>query len=303
MTKILLQTTIPTVANDWNIGRFDLLRRHLGGLRGADGALRFDVVARDRQPDAQGNDPVLSALGDSDIDQLWLFAVDLGDGLAAADIAGIQAFRRRGGGIVTARDHQDLGLCLCALGSIGRVNYFHSKNPEDDPTRRARDDTFAMNIDYPNYHSGLNGNYQTIAVQEPVHDLLQSFKAPEGVIRQFPAHPHEGAVGCTDLPFACVIATGMSKTTGRPFNIAVAFDGELDGDGTALGRVVSESTFHHFCDYNWNTSAGHPSFVTDPEGDEIARDPAPLEIYKEYVTNLATWLAADARKPSAQAFR
>jgi hypothetical protein len=302
MTKILLQTTIPTVADDWNISRFDLLRRHLAGLRDADGAPSFDVVARDRQPDAQGNDPVLSALGESDIDELWLFAVDVGDGLSPADVAGIHAFRRRGGGIVTARDHQDLGLCLCELGSIGRVNYFHSKHPEDDPQRRLRDDTLAMNIDYPNYHSGLNGNYQTVSVQEPVHDLLRSARAG-GVISQFPAHPHEGAVGCTDLPFARVIATSVSKITGRRFNIAVAFEDERDDDGTVLGRAVTESTFHHFCDYNWDTNAGHPSFVTDPEGDEIARDPAPLEIYKEYVTNLATWLTASALKPSAPAMR
>jgi hypothetical protein len=33
-----------------------------------------------------------------------------------------------------------------------------------------------------------------------------------------------------------------------------------------------------------------PSFVTDPPGDGIAKDPRPLEIYKDYVTNLAAWL-------------
>jgi len=302
MTKILLQTTIQATPDDWHIGRFDLLRRHLAELRWNDGTPHFEILARDREPDAQGDDPLLSTLGDSDIDQLWLFAVDVGDGLSAADSAGIRAFRRRGGGLVTARDHQDLGLCLCELGTIGRVNFFHSKNPESDPQRRTRDDTSA-NIDYPNYHAGLNGNYQTISVQDPVHELLRSSQAPDGVIHRFPAHPHEGAIGCTDLPFARVIATSTSKITGRAFNSVIVFDGERDHDGTPLGRAVAESTFHHFCDYNWDTRAGCPSFVTDPPGDEIARDPAPLAIFKEYVNNIAAWLAdAPALRRSAPAF-
>ena len=79
-SKILLQTTIPSTQDDWHIGRFSLLADHLAGLRGDDGAPLFEVVARDR--DAVGSpDSVLSTLDRSDFDQLWLFAVDVGDGL------------------------------------------------------------------------------------------------------------------------------------------------------------------------------------------------------------------------------
>ena len=290
--QILLQTTIPLLPDDWHVGRFALLHRHLAGLTAPDGSPLYDVMARNREPGSDGSDPVLRDLASSDVAELWLFAVDTGDGLSEAEAAGIAAFRRRGGGVLTARDHQDLGLCLTCLESIGRVNYFHSKHLEADEARHARDDTFATDIDFPNYHSGNNGDYQTIVPLEPVHELLRSKKAPGGVITKFPAHPHEGAVGSDGLPQARAIATGTSEITGRTFNIAVVLENDVDEQGRKLGRAVAESTFHHFADYNWDIAAGLPSFVTDPPGDGIAKDPHTLEIYKDYVTNLAAWLCA-----------
>src|SRR6476469_3686926 len=107
-TKILLQTTIATTPDDWHIGRFSMLTEHLRSLKGEDGSPLYDVTARDREDDALGNDPVLSNLGESDFDEIWLFAVDTGDGLTADDCAGITQFRQRGGGILSTRDHHDL---------------------------------------------------------------------------------------------------------------------------------------------------------------------------------------------------
>ena len=292
---ILLQTTIATAADDWHVGRFSLLRDFLASRRDSQGRPLYRVTARDRSAGANGDDPVLAGLAESDVDQLWLLAVDVGDGLSAGDVAGIEAFRRRGGGILTARDHQDLGISLLGLGTIGASNFFHSRHCEVEPERCARDDTFTTAIDFPNYHSGSNGDYQTIEPSEPLSPLLRSAKAADGTIRQFPAHPHEGAVSCAGLPFARTIARGTSTVTGRQFDLAIAFEGERDAGGAPLGRVVSESTFHHFCDYNWNTSSGAPSFVAEPPGDAIARDPRPLEAFKDYVGNVAAWLTPGSR--------
>jgi hypothetical protein len=294
--QILLQTTIPLLVDDWHVGRFSLLRKHLAGLQNADGSPRYEVLARNLEREDDGNDPVLRDLGASDVAELWLIAVDTGDGLSPAEAAGIAAFRRRGGGVLTARDHQDLGSCLMCLGSIGRVNYFHSLHRELDETRHTRDDTFATTIDFPNYHSGSNGDYQTILPQEPVHELLRSSRAPGGIITQFPAHPHEGAVGTDGLGQARVIACGTSSISGLNFNTAVALENDVDQNGSKLGRAVAESTFHHFVDYNWDIASGMPSFVTDPPGDGIAKDPATLEIYKDYVTNLAAWLCGPPKR-------
>ena len=88
MSKILLQTTIEEDPDDWDIARFSLLA---GELRRAG----HDVVARNRARRGV-DDPVLSRLGELDFDQLWLMAVDVGDGLTDAEAEAIVRFRRTG---------------------------------------------------------------------------------------------------------------------------------------------------------------------------------------------------------------
>src|SRR6058998_3248693 len=193
--RILLQTTIPETKDDWHIGRFSLLRDHLASLQDEAGNGLCQVTARNRESHAGADDPVLSTLDRTDFDELWLFAVDVGDGLTAADCRGITCFRQRGGGILTTRDHQDLGSSLCTLGGVGRAHFFHTRHPEPDETRHVRDDEDTKNISWPNYHSGSNGDYQKIIAVKPVHELLLNPTNDSGVVEYFPAHPHEGAVG------------------------------------------------------------------------------------------------------------
>jgi hypothetical protein len=290
--KILLQTTIQAVADDWNIDRFSLLREHLVSLDGERGEPLFEVTARNREVDADGNDRVLSALDRTDFDELWLFAVDSGNGLTVADCQGITRFRQRGGGLFTTRDHQDLGSSLCTLGGVGRAHFFHTKHPDPDGTRHIRDDQDTRTISWPNYHSGSNGDYQTITVVKPVHELLLNPMNDSGVIEYFPAHPHEGSVAVpANDNHANVIATGTSKVTGRRFNLIVAFARARDDHGNTLGRGIAESSFHHLVDYNWDISSGCPSFVTEPSGDQIRRTPQNLNDVRKYVSNVAQWLA------------
>jgi hypothetical protein len=290
--RILLQTTIPATADDWHVGRFSLLGGHLSGLRDGEGRPLCEVTARDRETNAAGDDEVLSQLDATDFDELWLFAVDTGDGLTVADCQGITRFRQRGGGILSTRDHQDLGSSLCTLGGVGRAHFFHSKHPDPDETRRARDDQETKDISWPNYHSGSNGDYQSVTPVGPTHELLRDASSLSGRVEYLPAHPHEGGVGVPEgEPQARVIATGTSKVTQRPFNLIVAFERVPDGHGHTLGRAVAESSFHHFADYNWDTSMGCPSFLAEPPGDQITREPEKLAGVKTYVRNLALWLA------------
>jgi len=287
--NILLQTTIPYAEDDWHIGRFSLLTEHLRSLKDESGDSLYEVSARNREANSYGFDPILSTLDESDFDQLWLFALDLGDGLTPTDCAGITRFRQRGGGILSARDHNDMGSSLCTLGGIGTAHYFHSKNPDPDPTRNVRDDPFTTYIDFPNYHSGANGDYQKIDAVD--HELLR--RADGSMIEYFPAHPHEGAVGVPD-DSARVVATGTSKVTGRDFSLVVTFEHSTDSHGNRLGRAIAESSFHHLVDYNWNTDMGCPSFLEEPPGDEIKRDPEKQNDIKQYVANVARWLNAEA---------
>ncbi|MGH6616695.1 hypothetical protein [Sphingomonas sp.] len=287
--QILLQTTIPSIADDWHIGRFSMLRDHLAGLVDQDGAPLCAVTTRDRtMPGAP--DPVLSTLDRSDFDQLWLFAVDTGDGLDPEDCAAIGRFRERGGGLLVTRDHMDLGSSVCSLGGVGNAHFFHSKHIDPDKTRHVIDDRETTYISWPNYHSGANGDFQEIAVVAPAHPVLQDPAADDGLIHFLPAHPHEGAVGVpAGDPSARVIATGTSKVTDRRFNIAVAF--EPSGAG---GPAVAQSTFHHFADYNWDPAAGCPSFVSERPGDGLSRSPEAQRSIRHYVRNLALWLAGRA---------
>ena len=290
--RILLQTTIPATEDDWHVGRFSLLAEHLRGLKDAEGRALCEVTARNRETNADGDDEVLSRLDSTGFDELWLFAVDAGDGLTVADCQGITRFRQRGGGILTTRDHQDLGSSLCTLGGVGRAHFFHSKHQDPDESRHERDDRDTKEISWPNYHSGSNGDYQRVTPVEPLHELLRDASSPSGRVEYFPAHPHEGGVGVPEgEASARVVATGTSQVTKRPFNLIVAFETGQDGHGNTLGRAVAESSFHHFVDYNWDTSKGCPSFVAEPPGDQIMREPERLEDVKTYVRNLALWLA------------
>lgn len=275
MAKILIQTTTTHNADDWHIGRFSLLAKLLRD----DG---HDVVMRDREPRSDGSDPVLSTLPDSDFDQLWLIAVDTGNGLAPEDVRGILRFRDLGGGLLTARDHQNYGASLLNLGTIGTVNNFRKYNRVRN-RRPHRDD----------YHSGNYGDYQRIVPMEPVHELLRSKKSPSGVIEYFPANPHEGALSVPqNMPFARVIATSMSTQTGREVNLAVAIDDEPPHNGHRNGRAIALSTFHQLADMNWDPTIEGPASVTEPRGSELRNDPVRLEIYKDYIRNIARWLSA-----------
>src|SRR5215813_8409002 len=290
--QILLQTTIPAVADDWNVDRFSLLREHLRSLKDEKGEALYEVTTRNREEDAEGNDPVLTRLDESNFDELWLFAVDTGNGLSKLDCEGITRFHQRGGGILATRDHQDLGSSLCTLGGIGRAHFFHTKNQEPDPSRHVRDDQENQDISWPNYHSGANGDYQTVTAVEPRHELMKSAENLSGVIEYFPAHPHEGAVGVPDgAEDGRIVATGVSQTTGQRFNLSVAVDGRVDEHGNRCGRAVAESSFHHFADYNWDLAKGCPSFLLEPPGHEIERDPSRMRDIKAYVANLASWLS------------
>lgn len=288
MPKLLLQTTIEGDRNDWNIDRFSQLRSFLAGLRDQDGQPAFEVVARNRNQRGSP-DPVLSKLHALGFDQLWLFAVDGGDGLAPEDCEAISQFRRQGGALLVTRDHMDLGSSICDLSGIGAAHNFHSRNPDPDPTRHRVDDPYTPAISWPNYHSGPNGDFQRVRPVGRVHPLLLDRESANGVIQYLPSHPHEGAVSAPPGDASArVILEGRSFVTGRRFNIAVAFERSEQG-----GRAIAQSTFHHFADYNWDPATGSPPFVTEPPADGMARFPEALRSTKQYVRNVALWLAGN----------
>ncbi|MDQ2976824.1 MAG: hypothetical protein M3R69_15620 [Acidobacteriota bacterium] len=70
---------------------------HLESITDDDGNAVFKVPARARESDADGNDRVLSFLDRADFDELWLFPVDAGDGLASPIVRALPSHRERAG--------------------------------------------------------------------------------------------------------------------------------------------------------------------------------------------------------------
>ncbi len=239
---------------------------------------------------------MLAALDRSDFDEMWLFAVDTGDGLLNEDRHGINEFRRSGRGLLVTRDHMDLGCSVCELEGVGAAHHFHTHNIEPLPGAQ-RDDPFTLNISWPNIHTGANGDFQEVQVEGDIHQVLQDTGPPSGAIRYLPSHPHEGAVDAPPGQSARVIARGRSKVTGRPANLAVAFESMPTG-----GRAIAQSTFHHFADYNWEPRYGCPSFVAEAPGDAMLRVPAARAAVELYTRNVAWWLGrGDLSPPKDQA--
>jgi hypothetical protein len=288
--RILLQTTTPANRDDWSIDSLSLLRQHLETIRVK--GRPVIVTARNHEVSGLEVDPVLAGVDRSDFDELWLFGLEVGAGLPADESAAIDRFRRRGGGLVTMRDHQDMGASVGSLAGVGAAHHFQTRNSEPDSSRHRADDKDSPTISWPNYHSGKNGDFQRIAAVEPVHPLLRDPEDSDRVIEFFPSHPHEGAVSAPPGdPSARVIAVGCSLTSGRPFNLVVAFESSRDRDGNRLGRAAAHSSFHHFADYNWDTRKGAPSSVTEPEGTGMMSNPRAAADIRAYVENLAGWLA------------
>src|SRR5215471_7041006 len=212
-TRILLKTTIGAIENDWNVGRFSLLAEHLRSLRDPCGIPLYEVVTRNRAEDGAGNDVDLAELAGGAYEQLWLIGTYVTGALTADDVEHINRFRRQGGGTLLSRDHEDLGACITRLGALGATQYFHTANPDPDESHRCRDDRETLSISWPNFHSGRNGDLQSVSPVEPAHPLIR--RASGGSIRFLPAHPHEGSVGVPKglEAMARVVAQGRSMTT------------------------------------------------------------------------------------------
>jgi hypothetical protein len=294
-TKILLQTTIPSSDNDWTISRFSRLAALLRDQRDDDGRALYDVVTRDRDTPGQP-DSVLSTIDRSDFDELWLFAVDTGDGLTEEDCAAISRFRKSGRGLLVTRDHMDLGSSVCTLAGVGDAHYFHSKHQDPDVERRKRDDPFTTYIDWPNFHSGANGDYQEVEIVGSPHPVLANERSPTGSIRYLPSHPHEGGIGVPERQDARVILKGRSKATGVDFNISIAFEPGQQG-----GPAIAESTFHHFADFNWDPQSGCPTFVSETPGDGLKRVPEAMTDTHRYALNIAAWLCGMLKTQTGRA--
>ena len=112
------------------------------------------------------------------------------------------------------------------------------------------------------------------------------FCGRSGVIEVFPDHMHEGmlsvpAAGAPDWPPGGigpeVVASGRDTRTGRIWPVVAAYDGNPGG----VGRIVADSTWHHY--FNVNLRG-------------FAAGSAARQAISDYYVNLAVWLSPKVKR-------
>ena len=133
-------------------------------------------------------------------------------------------------------------------------------------------------------------------------DLTASFNFGGTNVVEFPADPHGNRIAPEIIGWGHVLAETNVSTEGthqegpaaqaiaRPFGVVGAYDGHLTG----VGRVVVDSTWHHFFDINLVGDPVAPS-PKNQGFNASAGGKAVLAEIQTYYRNIGTWLAGPER--------
>lgn len=258
----------------------------------------------------------------NDFDQVWLFGINSGGGLPAAELTLVENYMNGGGGLFAAGDHGSLGSALC--GNITRVKDMRhwadtpagatNDTNEVSMTGRKRNDTNrprsgdATSMFFDNQSDNIP---QTIAVRtfggglpHPLLSIRTSLR-PSGIIDIMPDHPHEGeckqetsfTVNGVTVPTQ-IIATsfvlggsttnggngGKAATDPHCFPSIAVWDGRVAN----TGRIAVDSTWHHFVNINLN---GSGSAGNDLPGQQSGLTTADFNVVRRYYMNIALWIS------------
>lgn len=166
--------------------------------------------------------------------------------------------------------------------------------PHDNQNTIHGPDTLRLDVDGDTLQ--LDGTPQTLVRKSTTHKLFSWVNSAGQVvpITVFPDHMHEGKV-CeltaqeldadwpNGSPLPEVVASGNDKrpfAQGREYPLVTAFD----GDPVDVGRIVADSSFHHYLNINLRKIDGR-----DNRGDPLPG--TALCQIAQYYCNLALWLA------------
>jgi hypothetical protein len=254
----------------------------------------------------------------ADYDQVWVFGVrqtnqagEPENELTAAEVAALRQWMDAGGGLLVTGDHSNpnpvdpngpylnlgraLGRAIPRAGELRKWEGPPDAGTVDNHNTQVPDGVLQLD------NLALQGDglpQQLILKRYPVgwiwpwwvqryrpHPL---FCGRNGAIGVFPDHMHEGQLvipasfpaadwpgGPGGQPIPEIVSWGTDKRNGAVYAITAAYDGELAG----VGRIVADSTWHHYFNINLAGFA-NPS----PTLDTIA----------DYYVNLAVWLSPPA---------
>ncbi len=246
----------------------------------------------------------------NDFDQIWLFGINSFGGIADNEKKAIAAYMNAGGGLFATGDHGSLGSTMC--GEIIRVKDMRHWNDtpnsgndtnEVSMTGRRRNDT---NNPRPGNATATTFDHQSDNVPQNIgvkkfgsgflpHPLLSISTRikSSGIIDIMPDHPHEGecarettftvnGVAIQTQIIATSFVTGGNTSGGKDSTDPHCFPSICvwDGRPANVGRIVIDSTWHHFVNINLDGSGSAQSGLST----------ADFNVVRQYYMNIATWM-------------
>lgn len=189
-----------------------------------------------------------------------------------------------------------IGRCVPRAGELRKWDGSPSSRGDDSLNTLASAGFQSDRVPQQLSHELVNVDGEPDPHGEP-HPLF--FYRPGRFVDIFPDHRHEGAlanpdltntavwpVGPTGQPKPCVVARGTNRRTGEKISLVTAYDGDRAG----VGRIVADSSWHHYLNLNLK-GFPHPA---PPKSDS--------DKLGQYYGNLALWLAPlPKRRQMAQA--
>lgn len=253
-----------------------------------------------------------------DYEEIWVFGIASATAATAmdgVDLAELETFMDNGGGVFATGDHNALGAFLS--GNVKRVRsmrlWFDADGAPDGSDAASRMDT-----NVPNAAAGADFDLQSDSVPQHIypkwyadggmtlaHELLHRHDV-DGTVTHLPDHPHEGrvvepaALDPNEFPDGIapeIVAWGVSGGPGTSTKNPVTPElfgviGAYDGHQADVGRIVVDSTWHHYVNINLNgTAAGALGGGVASDGLYEGGVPTPeYEQIQQYFQNIAGWL-------------
>jgi hypothetical protein len=287
----------------------------------------FEITTAHRDGDpCDRNSPPLK-LTELDIlnkfDEIWFFGFNLDPDLSKEELALLDRFmgNERQGGVLVTGDHFDRGKSIAGqLTRAGKMRQY----PAPDSVPNSWNITL---VEGPDQNTLFNDNDQNDECAQQVRCTLFPGSSPFGSTRRFSPHPvmcgpdgpidvfpdhqHEGEALApkvekkdTEWPTVnghqeppVVIARGkISDPSADKFGQEIGLVSAYDGHKMNVGRILADSSWHHWFDFNLLGLPGrvppHPyaGFDATPGGMAV------LKKLDAYFLNCATWLAPPERQ-------
>ncbi|UJP06129.1 MAG: hypothetical protein LZF61_03900 [Nitrosomonas sp.] len=292
----------------------------------------FDIATAHRN----GTDPSASISGakkltDLDLlnkyDQIWFFGYDSTPNLSAEEVALLDRFMAapKLGGVLVTGDHADLGRGIAGqITRAGQMRQYPAPEAAFPVWNTTLEDGPDPGVSY-DFNDQSDDRPQAIRYQRfpiPSSRLFERryrphpvLCGPDGPIDVLPDHQHEGealapvpAAGDPKWPTKnehqerpYVIGWGRIKDPaatrfGQEIGVVSAYDGHT----VDAGRIVADSTWHHWFDINLTGIAPLPSPYAGFDATDAGR--AALKKIDAYFLNCGVWLSPPDKQAAMRNF-